>query len=207
MKDLIIVGAGGFGREAFYFAKEINAVEQRWNIKGFINDVPVDLTSRKIDVPVLGTIKDWQPADNEVFAMGISSPYGKEKVAMLLKSRGAQFISLIHPRAHVNETVEFGEGCVVSGESSIGDCTRLGNFVHIAGSMIGQDVTIGDYSTTTGLCNVATGKIGKRSMIWSHAVVLKDVGDDCVVAAGSIVLTKVNDNTKVFGNPARKFAF
>ena len=32
MKDLIIVGAGGFGREAYYTAKTIGT----WNIKVFI---------------------------------------------------------------------------------------------------------------------------------------------------------------------------
>ena len=38
MKDLIIAGAGGFGREALYLAKTMNTYEPRWNIKGFIND-------------------------------------------------------------------------------------------------------------------------------------------------------------------------
>ena len=85
MKDIIIVGAGSFGREMYYLIKSINAVSPRWNIKGFINDIPVDLKSKKITVPIIGTIKDWYPSENEVFAMGIASPHGKEKVAMLLK--------------------------------------------------------------------------------------------------------------------------
>ena len=204
MKDIIIVGAGGFGREAYYLIKTINAISPKWNIKGFINDIPVDLKSKKIDVPIIGTIKNWQPSENEVFAMGISSPIGKAKVAGMLKQRGAIFETLIHPRAEVNETVEMGEGCVIGGRSVIGDCVVLGDFVHIAGSSIGQDRQIGDFSTTTAFTNVAAGNIGKRVFVSSHAVVLKDVGDDAFVAAGSIVMSKVKSGYKVMGCPAKK---
>lgn len=204
MKDLIIVGAGGFGREAYYIAKAINAVSTQWNIKGFINDIPVDLKKVKIDLPILGTIKDWQPSENEVFAMGISSPAGKEKVVNILKTRGACFVTLIDPRARISEHVTFGEGCVVGGGSSIGDCANIGDFVHIAGSAIGQDRLIGEYSTTTAFTNVATGNIGRRVFVSSHAVILKDVGDDAFVAAGSIVMSKVKPGTRVMGCPAKK---
>ena len=204
MKDIIIVGAGGFGREAYYLIKTINAVKPIWNIKGFINDIPVDLKAKRIDVPILGTIKEWQPSDNEVFAMGISSPQGKATVARALKERGARFETLIHPRAEVNDTAEIGEGCVIGGRSIIGDCVVLGDFVHIAGSSIGQDRRIGDFSTTTAFTNIAAGNIGKRVFVSSHAVVLKDVGDDAFVAAGSIVMSKVRAGTRVMGCPARK---
>ena len=38
MNNLIIVGAGGFGRELLQWAKDINKVEKKWIIKGFIDD-------------------------------------------------------------------------------------------------------------------------------------------------------------------------
>ena len=204
MKDIIIVGAGGFGREAYYLIKSINAASPRWNIKGFINDIPVDLKGKKIDVPILGTIKDWRPSENEVFAMGISSPIGKEKVATLLKSRGATFVTLINPSARIIETAEIGEGCVISG--TIGDCAKLGRFVNIAGSMVGQDAEIDDYSTITGYVNVTNATIGKRVFIGSHSVILNDrkIGDDVFVCAGSIVFHNVKAGVKIWGNPARR---
>ena len=206
MKDIIIVGAGGFGREAYYLIKAINAVKPTWNIKGFINDIPVDLTAKKIDVPILGTIKDWVPAENEVFAMGISSPSGKEKVAAILKPKGAQFVTLIHPAAMVIETAVMGEGCIIGGRSSVGDCAVLGNFVNIAGSMVGQDAEIGDFSTTTGYVNVTNAKLGKRVFVGSHAVILngRKIGDDAFVCAGSIVFANVKPGLKVWGNPAKR---
>lgn len=207
MKDLIIAGAGGFGREALSLAKTLNNIEPRWNIKGFINDIPDALDGVKCSHGIIGTIKDWQPSDNEVFVMGVSSPAGKEKIASILKSKGAQFITLIHPYAIVNEYVTMGEGCIINGRSSIGDGAILGNFVNLAGSMVGQDAEIGDFSTTTGYANITNAKLGKRVFVGSHAVILnkRKVGDDAYICAGSIVFSNVKPGIKVFGNPAKKF--
>lgn len=201
-KDLIIVGAGGFGREAYYMAKAIG----EWNIKGFIDDNVNALDCVNIDCKIIGTISDWEPSEGEVFAMGISSPRAKEVVAKRLKERGAQFVTMIHPRALVYESAIIGEGCVISGMSSIGDGAIVGDFVNVAGSIVGQDSVVGDYSTTTAFVNIASATIGKRVFIGSHSVVLngKKVGDDAYVCVGSIVLSNVKANTKVIGYPAKK---
>lgn len=203
MKDLIIVGGGGFGREAYHIAKDIGT----WNIKGFIDD-NLNGQSIKGACSVIGTIKDWQPSKNEIFVMGISSPKGKEKVAGILQAKGAEFITLINTSARVNKTAFIGKGCVISG-GSIGDLAQIGDFVHIAGSMVGQDAVIGDYSTTTGFANITDAHIGKRVFIGSHAVVLnkRKVGDDAFICAGSIVFHNIKPGSKVMGNPAKKVDF
>lgn len=209
MKDLIIAGAGGFGREALALAKTLNEIEPRWNIRGFINDIPDALDGVKCTHKIIGTIKDWQPSENEVFVIGISSPAGKEKVAGILKAKGAKFVTLIHPAALISEDAVFGEGCIIGGRSSVGGGAVIGDFVHIAGSMIGQDAVIGDYSTTTGFANITNAKLGKRVFVGSHAVILNKlkVGDDAFVCAGSIVFNNVKAGTKVFGNPAKRMNF
>lgn len=207
MKDLIIVGAGGFGREALVLAKTLNQIEPKWNIRGFINDIPDALDGIKCSHSIIGTIKDWKPQDNEVFVMGISSPEGKEKVAGILKAKGAKFVTLIHPYAIVSDYVTLGEGCIVNGRSSIGDNAVLGDFVNLAGSMVGQDAVIGDYSTLTGYANITNAHLGKSVFVGSHAVILnkRKVGDGAYVCAGSIVFNNVKPGIKVLGNPAKKF--
>jgi len=206
MKDLIIVGAGGFGREALYLAIEINKVRPIWNILGFIDDNLNALDDIKCDYKIIGKITDWQPKETEVFAMGVAAPRTKEILSNLLISRGAEFVSLIHPKATVQPFTKIGIGCVIGGRSTIGDNTTIGDFVHIAGSMVGQDSVIGDFSTTTGFANIASAKIGKRVFVGSHAVILNhlSVGDDAFISAGSIVFTKIKSGTKVFGYPAKK---
>lgn len=209
MKDLIIVGAGGFGREALNLAKRINRITHRWNILGFLNDMPDALDGVMCSHRIIGRITDWVPDENQEFVLGISSPTSKEKLARELAGRGFRFTSLISPTALIADYVTLGEGCVVTGNSSIGDNAVIGDFVHIAGSMIGQDTVIGDYSTTTGYVNVASATVGKRVFIGSHAVVLNKVrvGDDAFICAGSIVMRRVPDGARVFGNPAKKVEF
>lgn len=203
MKDLIIVCAGGFGREVYYLAKSLGI----YNIKGFIDDNIHALDGVNIAMPIIGTIKDWVPSDNEVFALGVSNPKTKETIVSIMKTKGAKFETLIAPHSRIIETTTIGEGCIISG--SIGDCVKIGNFVNIMGSMIGQDSVIEDYTTTTGYTNIASAHLGKRVFVGSHAVVLHGlkVGDDAYICAGSIVFSKVKAGTKVFGNPAKRMDF
>ena len=203
MKDLIIVCAGGFGREVYYMAKSIG----KWNIKGFIDDNLHALDGVNIALPIIGTIKDWMPSENELFALGVSNPQTKEAIVGIMKSKGAQFETLIAPHSRIIETTTIGEGCIISG--SVGDCVKIGNFVNIMGSMIGQDSTIDDYSTTTGYTNIVCAHLGKRVFVGSHAVVLngKKVGDDAFICAGSICFSNVKAGTRVFGNPAKRMDF
>ena len=93
--------------------------------------------------------------------------------------------------------------------SNVGDCAIVGSFVHVAGSIIGQDSIVDDFSTTTAFVNIASAKIGKRVFVGSHSVILngKKVGDDAFVCAGSIVLNNVKPGTKVMGYPAKKIDF
>ena len=209
MKDLIIVGAGGFGREALFIVKTINKIKPQWNIRGFINDIPDALDGVKCSHSIIGTIKDWEPKENEVFVMGISSPIGKEKVAGALKAKGAKVVTLIHPAAIISDEAVLGEGCVIGARSTVGGGATIGDFVNIAGSMIGQDAIIGDYSTTTGFANITNAILGKRVFVGSHAVILNKlrVGDDAFVCAGSIVFNNIKAGTKVFGNPAKRMKF
>jgi acetyltransferase-like isoleucine patch superfamily enzyme len=80
--------------------------------------------------------------------------------------------------------------------------------VFISKTDIGHDAVIGDFSTISSLCGVLGNvKIGNRVFLGSHAVILPSVsiGDNAYVGAGSVVIRNVKANTKVFGNPARRY--
>lgn len=38
MKDIVIIGTGGIGREVAWIIEEINNINSTWNIIGFIDD-------------------------------------------------------------------------------------------------------------------------------------------------------------------------
>ena len=107
----------------------------------------------------------------------------------------------------MGEYVTLGEGCVINGRSSIGGGAILGDFVNLAGALVGQDAVVGDFSTITGYANITNAHLGKRVFVGSHGVILnkRKIGDDVYVCAGSIVFNNVKAGIKVFGNPAKKF--
>ena len=211
MKNIIIVCAGSTAQEVYFIIKSINkhaettSQEAPYHILGFFSDVPNALDGSGIQEKIIGTIQDWQPIGDEVYAMGLSDPKEKEKLATLLKKRGCKFETLISPSCDIWGEITIGEGCIIM-NGVIENKAILGDFVNIQGSAIGQYSKIGDYSTTTAYANIPGSTLEKRVFVGSHAVVLKNrkVGDDAFICAGSIVVSNVKPGTKVFGVPAKR---
>ena len=53
MKDIVIIGAGGFGREVQWLLERINEREKTWNILGYV-DNGKERGTLIDDLPVLG---------------------------------------------------------------------------------------------------------------------------------------------------------
>lgn len=211
MKRIIIVGAGSVANEIYAELRVINQQEiekgneAKYDVIGFLDDNPDALLKYPhIDKPLLGKITNWTPIDENVsYVLGIAAPKVKEKIVNDFKLKGCRFETIIASHAVIMPNVEIGEGSFVfSYYTSCG--ARIGNYVHVMGSSIGEAV-IGDFSTTLGFANIANGKLGKRVYVCSHATILDAVvEDDAFVAVGSVVMRRVKAGTKVFGNPAKK---
>ncbi len=207
MKDLIIVGAGGHGREVIEWVIDINKENPTWNVLGFIDDNLNTLDDKKSKYKIIGKIYDWNIEKNQCFALGIASPVIKEKVTKLLMDRGAEFVSVIHPSARIAESATYGIGLVAYPNSGIGPDAYVGDFVTLLSSKIGHDACVGDYTTISSHCGVNGGVIlGKRVFLGSHVAIVpnKRIGDDVYVGLGSVVINDVENGIKVFGNPARR---
>jgi acetyltransferase-like isoleucine patch superfamily enzyme len=186
VKEIVIVGAGGTGRELLQWIKDYNIANPNvaYYIKGFIDDNPNALDSYECEYRIIGSIKDCIPAHSEVFACGMYSPKDKERIVDLLKSRGAYFESIIHPTAVICDNSYIGEGFVAYPNSYISVNVSIKNFVTIMSTAIGYDVEIGNYSTVCSDCGIsAKTKLGERVFVGNNAVILskRKIGDDCFI--------------------------
>lgn len=210
MKELIVVGAGGFGRELLQWCKDIQKVKKEWNIAGFIDDNVDALNGYECDYKVIGTIDKWIPKDNQTFALAIAEPKAKEKVITKLRSRGAHFVSIIHPDARVGDFNTLGKGLVLYPNARITVNVKIGDFVTVLdNTSIGHDVVIDDYTTISASCGInGHVEVGKYSYFGCNASVIPGVkiGNECHIGAGSIVVNNIRSGMHVFGNPAKRIA-
>ena len=147
MQDIIIIGASGLGREVLQWIKDINKVSLTWNVLGFIDDKLDALDGIECDRKVLGTIKDWQPQDNEHFVLAVAKPEWKVNITQKMEHKGARFVSIIHPTALISDFTTIGKGIVVYPYAKINVNSKVGDYVTLLGSTIGHDAEVGKYTT------------------------------------------------------------
>lgn len=210
MKSIIIVGASGFGREIVQYVEDINLIEPIWEIQGFLDDNLNALDSVKSDFKIIGTIKDYEPKEDDYFVCALAFPEVKKKIVEQLKGRGAKFVSIIHPTVRINKYATIGEGVVITPNSNVNCGATVGDFVSVLNSGIGHDAHVGDYTTLSGRCSI-NGHVNVGNCVYMGCNVCiapsKKIGDNAVLGMGSVVVANVKPNTTVFGNPAKRINF
>lgn len=208
MLDIIIVGAGGFGREVYEMAKEI-FVEPEYKIRGFLSDDLEVLDGFNLDIPILGTIKDYKVCPNDRFLVAIGSVDGKKKIVEFLKAQEARFLSLVHPEAKIFSSAVIGEGSIIYPYAFVSSNVKIGDFCLLnAFAGCGHDAVVGDYSV---LCpySVLLGwaSIEEESFIATHATVGPKVklGKRAKVSANSAALRSAADDAFICGVPGKVF--
>lgn len=202
-KRALVVGAGGAGREVLSWAVQMR--QEEWQVAGFLDANPD--ASGDFPFRVLGDPADWQPAKDEVFIVGLGDPGVRLRVCGALKSRGARFVTVVHPSVIMAIDVKVGEGCILSPNVVVSACSRLGDFVFVnIAASIGHDARVGEGTTISAHCDImGYVEIGRGCFLGSHAAILpkKKVGDGAIVGAGSAVVRNVAANTTVMGVPAQ----
>ena len=211
MKNLVIIGAGGCGREILQWAKDINEKEQRWNIKGFIDNNLEALSGKVCDVTVLAKVDEYQICEDDEFVCGIGNSVIRKMVIEKLEAKGAKFVNIIHPNAIIADSCTLGKGVVIYPYALISDNAKIGDGCIInMYSSIAHDSILGEYCTISAHCDV-TGSctLGDRVFMGttSNMVPLSKIGNDVYICAGSTVMTRLRDGAKVLGKPAKKISF
>ncbi len=210
MNQLIIIGAGGFGREVAHWATQNPGNGLEFNIRGFLDDNTKALKNFRNYPPILGTVADYTPDDNDIFICGIGLPQFKAQAIPQIVAKGGRFMNLIHPTVVFGGNIKLGTGVVIAPHVTISANATISDFATIdSNSVIGHDVKLGHYSHIGNLSSITGGaEIGVQAFIGAHSVILPQikVGKSGFVGAGSVVTKNVLTNTTVYGNPAKTTA-
>lgn len=205
--DLIIVGAGGMGREVFSWLSHEIRGKKDLRIKGFLDDKSEALVGLSYPVKVVGSISDYQPSNNESLVVSILDPKIKKQIVESLAHKGANFYTLIHPSAIIGTNVSIGKGCVICPGCILTNDITIGDFVFInASSTIGHDSIIGEYTSVNGKVEITGNvEVGVECLFGVGAKVIpkRRIGNGATIGAGSVVIRNVPSGVTVFGNPAK----
>lgn len=205
--DLVIIGAGGHGRELFDTIAAINAVEPTWNVLGFADDDPQHLDRlQRLGTSVLGDI-DWLEGTPHGFALGIGNGAVRRDLALRLTSAGSGPRRFVHPGAHLGSDVRLGDGVVIFDRSTITTDVEIGAHTHLnVGCTVQHDTIVGDFvQFSPGVFVNGDCIIGSDVFLGTGAIVTRGctVGAGARVGAGAVVLHDVEAGTTVVGAPAR----
>jgi sugar O-acyltransferase (sialic acid O-acetyltransferase NeuD family) len=192
--DIVIVGAGGFGREVYRWAKD-SFPPTEYRIKGFLSDRPCELDGFGYEEKILGDDLSYSIEENDRFLFAIGNIEAKKRIVARMKVRSAQFLTLIHPTAVVAPSARIGEGVIVCPFALVSDHVVLGDFVMMNFySSCGHDAKVGNYTvfspyaTANGFADIeeevflgthatvtANRRIGRASKINANSVAMRDV--------------------------------
>lgn len=195
------------GRTMYDLARESHGYEEEFVIKGFIDDDLAALEGFSGYPPVVGTIADYQPLENDVFVCSIGGR-SRSKCIQSVLGKGGVFIPLIHKTARIGSNVVMGQGNQVGAFTTIAADAKIGDYNFIqSNTIIGHDVIIGSWNRIDSYVMCVGGtEIGDYNMIHTSAMINHNVkvGNNTMVGACSFVISNVEDDTTVAGNPARR---
>lgn len=208
MKNLLIIGARGFGRVVYDLAMESIKSGLEIRVKGFLDDNNQALDGYLNYPSILSSVEDYLVEKDDVFICALGNPMYKKKYTELIVDKGGAFISLIHPSVAIGRNAKLGRGCIICLNSNIGQDVQIGDFVSLDGySSVGHDSVVGNFSHI-GAYSSAAGfvKIGEGVVVHPGVRIVphRKIGDNATIGVGSVVVSNVHDGYTVFGNPAKK---
>ena len=191
MKDIVIIGAGGVGREVAWIIEEINEVKPTWNIVGFV-DENREMHNKELNgYKVLGGIEALDKLEVKPYVVvAIANCEVKKNIVARLEEK-YKFATVIYPTVRVSKYIEIGEGSIIYPGVILTVNTKIGNHVIISGNCgIGHDTVIGDYSSVLwGSCFSGYDVIREECFIGVGCKIAQgiDITSGSRVVTGSVV--------------------
>lgn len=210
---LVIIGAGGFGREVLDLVNDINcrlgdSEPDRFDFIGFIDDGQPDMNRlSRIGARYIGPTSSFgHLPEGCKYSIGIGSGTVRRKLDKAASAAGLEPATLIHRSATFGADVRIAPGAVVCAHVSVTTNVSIGRHAHInLNSTIGHDAVLADYSTINPLCAISGEvTVEDEAMVGTNSAINQGlrIGRGSIVGSGSAVTKNVDDYTLVAGVPA-----
>ena len=212
MKDIVIIGAGGFGREVKTIIDAINKNTKTYNFLGFYDDTIAKGTLIN-NFPILGNLKELNDLKTATDVLvGVGDPISKYKIISSLKNEVLHFPTIIHPSVIISDDdVIIDNGCIICAGNIITCNIKIGKFVTLnLMCTVGHDTVIDDYSSFMPSVNISGEvHIEEKVYVGTGAKIINrlTIGKATIIGAGAVVSKSLPEYCTAVGIPAKPIKF
>jgi sugar O-acyltransferase (sialic acid O-acetyltransferase NeuD family) len=207
VKKLLVVGAGGFGRDVAGMVQHANGIAPSWELLGFLDDSPALRGSWIHGLQVLGSLDAAQDYPDAQLACCVADSALRTRLVQRGARMGCRWATVIHPTVVILAGAVIGEGCIICPYAMVKTGVALGQHTHVnSHCSIGHQAVLGDFTTVSPHAVIAgSARLSTGVFVGLNASVLPrvQVGAHAVIGAGAVVNRDVAPGTVVAGVPAR----
>jgi sugar O-acyltransferase (sialic acid O-acetyltransferase NeuD family) len=214
VQPLLIIGAGGHGREVLDVVEAINDVTPRFDVVGVIADhADHELLARR-GATCLGSLDQLVDGrlpvvpSSAVVVVAVGDPASRLTLARRSAAAGFEAApALVHPAATVGADVRLGDGVVLAAGAHVTTNVTIGRHVQVnVAAVVSHDSVIGDHATLSpGVLVNGSVTLGEGAFLGTGAIVTpgRTIGPWAVIGAGAVVVHDVPKGVTASGVPAR----
>lgn len=208
MRKIVIIGAGGFGREVQWLIERVDKQDKEWELAGYIDDA-IPIGGMINGIPVLGGIEyllNMKEKLSVVCAIG-NSQTKKRVIGNIKGNTRLDFPNFIDPSVQMSESIRLGHGNIICAGSILTVDIDIKDFVTInLACTVGHDAVLNSYTTIYPSVNISgMTNIGRTVEIGTGSQIIQgiQIGEETIVGAGAVVAKDLPSRCTAVGVPAK----
>jgi acetyltransferase-like isoleucine patch superfamily enzyme len=201
---IVILGSGAHASELEGYIEDNNCNSKDVHIKivGYYDDDKEQWGKYKLQAPLLGDLRAYNPKQEEQIILGVNSIKLREELINLYKEKGAKFYTFIHHSCFIYKTATIGEGNILTKNCTIGPNVAIANYNTLnTYCSIGHDSVIGNNNVLCPHTGFSGGTIVKNNNFFSLRSTTNPnvkIGNNNVIASNMLLDKEIKDDTVVF---------
>lgn len=208
MKDLAILGTGGFAREVATLIKAINDKSPSYNFLGFVDD-KLEKGTIINGYPVIGNDEEINFTNKQIsLVLAFGDPNLKKQVVSKFTNPLIDFPTIVHPTALIaDDNISIGRGNIICAGCIVTTNIILHNFITLnLMCTVGHDTEINDFSSFMPSVNISGEVVIEEGVyVGTGAKIINQlrIGNHTIVGAGAVVVKTLPAYCTAVGVPAK----